>query len=93
MKLLKIVLFCAVIGLLSFGVIKIILEKKSTVKNYVELKAELDSLITENENLKSRMEYLQKPENLVKELKSELNYRAKNEKLIIIVPQTSSTEN
>lgn len=51
----------------------------------------MDVLIAENEQLESDVEYFGEKENLVKELKSQFNYVEPGEKLLIIVPGTSST--
>ena len=56
-----------------------------------KLKAELHTLQGEQKKFTSRIEYLAHPENLIKEIKSQFNYRTPDEKLILIVPDTTTT--
>jgi cell division protein FtsB len=50
-------------------------------------KDESESLTRENAELNERIDYLGKPENLIKEIKSRFNYRLPEEKTIIIAPE------
>lgn len=46
----------------------------------------IESLEQENKDLKSDLQYFANPENLVKEFKSEFNYKNPGERMIIVVP-------
>mgnify|MGYP001570424474 CR=1 FL=1 len=91
MKFLKILSITVIVAVGGTGVFRLISEKRLLEKQAVKLKAELDSIVKENKYLTSRIEYLKNPQNLVKELKSEFNYREQDEKLIILVPKATST--
>lgn len=56
-----------------------------------QLRGEAESLREENEGLLRDIEYFKNKDNLLKELKSQFNYRETGEGIIIIVPETSST--
>lgn len=90
MKVLKVIVIVMVIVLFLWGLVNIIREKIALETKHKTLQAELNSLVKENQNFSSKIEYLQHPDNLVKELKSEFNFRHPDEKLIIIVPSTTS---
>ena len=65
-------------------------EKKDLNKEINGLKATLNDYEKENKTLNSKIEYFSHTENLLKELKSQFNYRDPSEKMIIIVPQNPS---
>lgn len=66
-------------------------EKRALRKEVAELRSELKNLESENRELISKIEYFKKPENLLKEIKSQFNYREEGEGLIIIVPNATAT--
>ncbi len=76
---------------LGFGLFKLIQEKGQLGNEVKEMRAEFESLAEENKDLAAKIEYFKNPANLVKEIKSQFNYREEGEKLIIIVPGTTST--
>lgn len=75
----------AVIVLLGGGAYDLLEDSASLRKEAESLEVSLNKLQEENKDLISRMEYFQHPENLLKELKSQFNYREVGEELIIIV--------
>lgn len=80
-----------VVAVLVFGIYGLISEK-SKLKNEVEKLGEsVEKLERENRSLLADLEYFKNPENLVKELKSQFNYRADGENLIIVVPEATSS--
>lgn len=92
MKVLKFILIIIVTIIFLWGLFNIIREKQKLKNETTKFQAELDSLAKENKYLKSRIEYLQVPENLLKEVKAETNVKKPEEKLIIIVsPKATST--
>ena len=72
-----------------FGVYKLIVKNNALEKDIEKLGANLESLEKENRELLADIEYFEEPENLIKELKSQFNYREAGEKLIIVVPSTT----
>lgn len=55
-------------------------------EKFISLTSDFDKLNEENKTLESDIEYYSNPRNLEKELRSRFNYRAPNEKMIIVVP-------
>lgn len=93
MHLGKTLIIIFVILLLSFGVYSVIVQKRDVSVELDELKATIGSLEAENAELTSRIEYFNNKDNLIKELKSKFNYVNPGEKLMIIVPNSTSSEN
>lgn len=91
MKLWQIILFSFLIAFLGWGFYGLRQERASVEAEVSELLSRVDALKKENTELKSDIEYFQNPENLVKELKSQFNYRAPDEKMFILVPSGPST--
>ena len=58
-----------------FGVYKLIVKNNALEKDIEKLGANLESLEKENRELLADIEYFEEPENLIKELKSQFNYR------------------
>lgn len=61
-------------------------EKNQLKSNLQTLTAKAQMLNEENNEIKSEIEYFQRPENLEKELRSKLNYKKPGEKMFIITP-------
>ena len=60
-------------------------------KEYEGLTAQLVKTERDKLDLQADLEYYTNPANIEKELRARFNYRARDEKLIIIVPQPSQT--
>lgn len=62
-------------------------EKKSELSGELStLDAEMDRLRSENRNLEADVSYYADSRNLEKEARAQLNYKAPDEKMIIVVP-------
>lgn len=86
------VIYIAIIAFLGWGVYDVLVEKGNVSADADALHAELSSLESENKQLESDITFYESPDNLVKALKEQFNYRAPDEKLIILVsPSTSTT--
>ena len=91
MGLWRYLIFAAIIVLLGWGILGVIGQKSEFSADAEALQAELTLLDSENQALEEDLAYYANPENLVKALKEQFNYRAPGEKLIILVnPSTSS---
>lgn len=91
----KFLMFLALIGLLGWGIYNLTEEKKELSLEVAKLANLINELETENGTLAARIEYYKKPENLLKELREQFNYKMEGEKMIIIVPApliSTSTE-
>lgn len=81
---------CIVLGFMGWGIYNLVVEQKTLTTEIVKLR-EMNTRITdENASLLSQIEYYKHPENLVKQLKSQFNYHAPDEKLLIVVPRNTT---
>lgn len=58
---------------------------------YQKIKTDLDQAQADMEKTKTDLNYYMNPDNLEKEMRARFNYRLIGEKMIIIVPSASST--
>ncbi len=89
MKLWIAIGFGIIIAILGWGMYDLKQERGMLESDVDTLRWKVEGLKSDNSRLQSDIEYLKNPENLVKELKSQFNYRAPDEKLLIIVPNTT----
>ena len=80
-------IFVAFLGIQTYSFLK---QSREVYEEYTRLTGQLKQAEAEYERLRAELEYYLRPENLEKELRARFNYRAPDEKLIIIVPTTSS---
>lgn len=92
MALWRYVVFLAVIALLGWGMVGVMSQKSKLASDADALRAELSTLENENRLLESDITYYASEENLVKALKEQFNYRAPDEKLLILVKPSTSTK-
>ncbi|MEK7478934.1 MAG: septum formation initiator family protein [Patescibacteria group bacterium] len=92
MSLWKVLIVALIMFLVGAGLLNLWKEKKDLKKESEKLRAELSGLVEDNKKLEEEVKYFEDEENLLKEAKSQFNYRAPDEKLFIIVPEASSTE-
>ncbi|MCL5016378.1 MAG: septum formation initiator family protein [Patescibacteria group bacterium] len=83
--------FITVLVIVAYQAAKLGLVLMGLDKQYSALKQENSSLITNNSSLEQEIRFYSDPYNLEKELRSKLNYILPGEKVIIIVPSTSTT--
>lgn len=86
-RFLKILIIVALIGFLGWGAYNLETQNRHLETKLNNLKANLEILEKENQSLKENIDYFSHLDNLVKELKSQFNYRQPDEKLIIIIPR------
>lgn len=84
MRILVVLVLLIVLILIAAEVYLIFDERGELKEKTAELNKKFDSLIKDNENLKSEIEYFSFPENLEKELRQRFNYKKIGEKMIII---------
>jgi len=84
---LGIVIVLSIILMAVFTQVYFILKERNQLKTELNgLSSRLDSLLKENNDLQSDIEYFSHPENLEKELRSRSNLRKPDEEMMIIVP-------
>lgn len=64
--------------------------ENAAAKEAIAIQAELQKAQADLSSLQSDYEFLQNPDNLEKELRARFNYKVPGEKLIIIVPPSST---
>lgn len=92
MRILGAVLLVIILGFLGWGIYGFIVENQSLEEKVAELETKTAALkedITESE---SEIKYFSDEANLLKELKSQFNYREPGENLIIVIPATSTNQ-
>ena len=82
--------FLAFFILFGYQIYKISLEAAGANSKLSELRSEKDAVESDNNSLKSQIEYFTDPRNLEKELRARFNVRLPGEKLIIVVPKQDS---
>ncbi|MDO8443119.1 MAG: hypothetical protein Q7S81_02590 [bacterium] len=85
------ILLIAVIGFLGWQFFNLYIKNISLEKSSNKLNAEIFSIKAENKDLVSDTNYFSNPENQVKEIKSQTNYKDPGEKVIIIIPPATAT--
>lgn len=85
MKAVKLLGLGVIFTLMFFGLLSIFTETRALKIEEKKLKSELDETRSKNVYLKNRLNYLQNPENVIKELKSELPFKNPDENVIILV--------
>ncbi|MDI6821206.1 MAG: septum formation initiator family protein [Patescibacteria group bacterium] len=87
----RFLIILVIFAVLSLGVYNLVVERKVLEVEISKLNETVLSLKDENKSLKENIEYFKNPENLIKELKSQFNYKEVGEKLIIIVPNATGS--
>lgn len=91
MGILKALIIVIVLGVLSWGFYDLNYQKRMFANEVREFRAKTKALAAENKTFEADIEYFKNPANLLKELKSQFNYREEGEKLIIIVPPSENS--
>ncbi|MEW6617079.1 MAG: septum formation initiator family protein [Patescibacteria group bacterium] len=91
MKILKILLFIVIFGILVWGFYRLKTEREIFTAEVKKLQETADSLKKENASLVEKIEYFKNPENLVKELRAQLNYKKQGENMIIVIPPKATS--
>jgi exonuclease VII small subunit len=82
----KTIIIAAVILFIVFGVYKLWVQNNNLEADIEKLSASLTDIESENRDLEYKIDYFENPNNLLKELKSQFNYREVGEEIIIVVP-------
>jgi len=87
------ILLIMVIFFLGWQFLNLYIKNISLERSSDKLNTEISSIKTENKDLTSDVNYFSNPENQVKEIKSQTNYKDPGEKVIIIIPPAASSTN
>ncbi|MBI5220410.1 MAG: septum formation initiator family protein [Candidatus Liptonbacteria bacterium] len=79
------------ISLVSSQIYVFYVREQAAARDFAALGAKLEAAQAEEQKLRKELEYLSRPENLEKEIRSRFNYRKEGEKLIILVPASTSS--
>lgn len=91
MNLWKWAVILIVFLVLAAGAFQLIKNNNELREKVRGLSEKLEKIENENRHLNSQVEYLKVPENLLKAVKEQFNYRRAGEELIIIVPGATSS--
>ena len=86
MKQIVYISFAVAMIFLSYHIYNANLVRADLAGKLGNLQSSVEGIEKDNEKLKGDIEYFSDPHNLEKELRSRFNYRAPNEKMIIVVP-------
>lgn len=87
MKIIIVVLLVVGIVFVGYHAYQFWLKKTESEEKFSELQNRLDSLRAENKQTEDDLKYYSNEANLLKELRSQFNYRLPDEKTIIVVPK------
>lgn len=88
----KLTALIAVVALLGTGMYTLRGERKAIDAEVADLEAKYNALKREEQSINDKIEYYSVPENLIKEAKSQFNYKEPGEQLMILVqPQVTAT--
>ena len=90
MKIVIFILLLAILGFLGWGIYGFMVEKRGFEEKTAGLEVKTAALKEDIAKSESEIKYFSEEANLLKELKSQFNYRKPGEKLIIVVPATST---
>ena len=79
-----------VVSVLSWQLFQLYRQNRSFSAVLVNLNERVDNFTKENKELYADIQYFSEPENLLKELRTQFNYKKPGEKLIIVVPKKDS---
>lgn len=82
----KTIIIAAIVILLGLGLYKLWVQNQELGAEVEDLNATLTEVKEENRELEYEIDYFKNPENLLKEVKSQFNYREQGEEMIIVVP-------
>ena len=89
-KIFIIVVLLLFIGLVGYEVVNFSHQRSEARQEFEVMKAKLDEAKKENTELSAQLEYYSHPENLEKELRARFNYKRADEKIIILVPASTT---
>ena len=80
------VCFAIIMSVVSYHVYNANAVRMELSHKFGAIKSSVDELMRDNKKLEEDIYYFKDPNNLLKEARARLNYRAPNEKMIIVVP-------
>ena len=91
MKIILLMLLAVVVLVLGAQIYSFLGREGELKADFAEIKAKLDRATTDQEKFQAELDYYLNPVNLEKELRARFNYKRPGEKLIIIVPRSTSS--
>lgn len=90
MRIAGLIIFIAIIGFLGWGIYRFFIENRQLENKTSELENKAAVLKENIQKSETEIKYFSEEANLLKELKSQFNYREPGENLIIVIPATST---
>jgi hypothetical protein len=91
MKIFIYVVFVVVFTAVAYQIYTVDSDRRDFKRDMAKIVDEVDLIESDNAKLHNQIDYFSEPRNLEKELRARFNYRLPNEKLIIVIPNSSST--
>lgn len=91
MRLFALIFLSLLLILMVYETFSLLSQKSDVAKKYEELQSDLAQTKADQERLKTEINYLSNPSNLEKELRLRFNLKKPGEKMIIVVPATTSS--
>lgn len=86
MKLLRFSIFLLCVAILGWGIYNLSEERKALDSEVDSLRERSEEIREENKFVSERIDFFKNPDNLVNEIKSQMNVVKPGESLIIVVP-------
>ena len=91
MKIFAIVILCVLLVLVGVQIFSFLKQENSLKQTLADAQNRLTKAQQNEASLSATMQYLANPLNLTKELRSQFNYKKPGETMIVIVPESSTT--
>jgi len=91
MKLAAVIILTVLLVFFAWQIHSFSVSGKAAAVQYESLKGQLDQAKADQGSLQADLNYYLNPANLEKEVRARFNYRAPDEKLIVIVPSVPSS--
>lgn len=90
MKLVAVIILLALLVFLAFQIYIFIGKEREAGQAAADFKKKLDAAKLDADRSRAEVDYYSNPANLEKELRARYNYRASDEKMMILVPRAST---
>jgi cell division protein FtsB len=91
MKIAKVSFFLLLLIAFVWAFYRFSADKEILRGEVYKLRETADLLKKENASLTDKIEYLKNPENLIKELRAQLNYKKEGENMVIVIPKKATS--
>jgi len=91
MKLFAVAILSALLFVLSVQIYSFLGREKQAEEEFSEFKTKLENAKLDQSKFQAELDFYMNPANLEKELRARFNYKEPDEKMLIIVPRSSTS--